>query len=172
MSVVGEGSGRTYYPKGQILRMNEIMRSYQRTWGENVLWFEYDPQTASKDLVYDEGPSRAWYYPVVLPVMFIDFRQDDPIDSTAGFYVLSTASIVFQVTEAMDRFRISPLITASHFRDRFVYDNSVYRVSKFEKQGLVHGNYFTISVLGQQVKNEETVNDFQQGDTFSQQLVW
>ena len=106
-----------YIAKDQVLRMNDIMRNYQRIWGENVLWSEYDAMSATKHQVYDEGPSRVWYPPIQLPVMFLDFRQDDPIDSDEGLYVLSTASICFQVTAAMDRFRISPLYTASHFRD-------------------------------------------------------
>ena len=155
-----------------MLRMNDTMRNYQRTWGESVLWSEYDAMDASKNNVYDEGPSRVWYPPVVLPVLFLDFRQDDPQDVEEGFYVLSTASICFQVSEAHDRFRINPLYTGSHFRDRFSYDNTVYRVMKYEKQGFVHGTYLTISALGEQIKAEEVVNDAQQQDFFVQTLVW
>jgi hypothetical protein len=161
-----------WYAKDRIIRMNEVMQNYQRVWGENVLWFEYNAGTSTKNDVYDEGPSRVWYPPMTLPVMFLDFRQDDPIDTSEGFYVLSTASICFQVTEATDRFRLSPLLTANHFRDRFSYDNIVYRVAKYEKQGFVHGTYLTISVLGEQVKSEEVVNDMQQQDYFTQNLVW
>jgi hypothetical protein len=161
-----------WYGKERLNRMNEVMQNYQRTWGEHCLWFEYDAMASSKHQVYDEGPTRVWHPPVTLPVIFLDFRQDDPIDSDQGFYVLSTASVVFQVTEAMDRFRISPLLTAAHFRDRFQYDNNVYRVTKYEKQGFVHGQYLTISALGEQVKGEEVVNDAQQADFFSQTLVW
>jgi hypothetical protein len=161
-----------WYPKDRLLRMNEVMRNYQRVWGENVLWFEFDQMATTKHEVYDEGPSRAWYPPVVLPVMFIDFRQDDPIDSEQGFYVLSTASVCFQVTEATDRFRFTPLATANHFRDRFQYGDIVFRVTKYEKQGFVNGTYLTVSALGEQVKGEEVVNDAQQADFFSQTLVW
>jgi len=161
-----------YIAKDRVIRMNEVMRNYQRIWGESVLWSEYDALDASKHNVYDEGPTRVWYPPMVLPVMFLDFRQDDPIDTDVGFYVLSTASVCFQVTEATDRFRINPLFTASHFRDRFSYDNIVYRVTKYEKQGFVHGTYLTISALGEQIKAEEVVNDAQQQDFFVQQLVW
>ena len=161
-----------WFQNDQIIRMNEVMQNYQRYWGENVLWAEYDAMSSSKNEVYDEGPSRAWYPPVVLPVMFVDFRQDDPQDTDQGFYVLSTASICFQVTAAMDRFRTSPLYTAAHFRDRFSYDNTVYRVTKYEKQGFVHGSYLTISALGEQIKAEEVVNDTQQQDFFVQTLVW
>ena len=164
--------GYTTSAKSRLVRMNETMRNYQRSWGESVLWSEYDAMASTKHDVYDEGPSRVWYPPVVLPVMFLDFRQDDPIDTTDGFYVLSTASICFQVTEANDRFRINPLSTAAHFRDRFSYDNNVYRVTKFEKQGFVNGTYLTISALGEQVKNEEVVNDMQQQDFFVQTMVW
>lgn len=166
------GYAPDWYAKDRIIRMNEIMRNYQRSWGESVLWFEYDAMSSSKNTVYDEGPSRVWYPPVVLPVMFLDFRQDDPIDSEEGFYVLSTASICFQVTESTDRFRLNPLSTAAHFRDRFSYNDLVFRVTKYEKQGFVHGTYLTISALGEQVKSEEVVNDMQQADFFSQTLVW
>jgi hypothetical protein len=152
--------------------MNETMRNYQRVWGESVLWFEYDAMAATKHEVYDEGPSRVWYPPTILPVLFLDFRQDDPIDTDQGFYVLSTASICFQVTEANDRFRIGPLATAAHFRDRFSYNDVVFRVTKYEKQGFVNGTYLTVSALGEQVKNEEVVNDLQQNDFFVQTMVW
>jgi hypothetical protein len=158
--------------KNSIIRMNEVMRNYARTWGENVLWFEYDAMSSSKNAVYDEGPNRNWYDPVTMPVFFLSFRQDDPVDSDQGFYVLSTAQVCFQVTEATDRFRINPLNTAAHFRDRFSYDNNVYRVTRYEKQGFVHGTYLTISALGEQVKGEEVVNDAQQQDFFVQNLVW
>lgn len=161
-----------WYGKERLIRMNDVMRNYQRTWGEYVLWFEYDAMASSKHQVYDEGPSRVWYPPVTLPVIFLDFRQDDPIDAEEGFYVLSTASVCFQVTESMDRFRVNPLLTAGHFRDRFQYDNNIYRITKYEKQGFVHGTYLTISALGEQVKGEEVVNDTQQADFFSQTLVW
>jgi hypothetical protein len=161
-----------WYATDRLLRMNETMRDYQRAWGENVLWFEYDSMASTKNQVYDEGPSRAWYPPVVLPVLFLDFRQDDPMDTESGFYVLSTASICFQVTEANDRFRLSPLFTATHFRDRFSYDNNLYRVTKYEKQGFVNGTYLTVSALGEQVKGEEMVNDEQGQDFFVQTLVW
>lgn len=166
------GYAPAWYAKDRLLRMNETMRNYGRVWGENVLWFEYDSMASTKHNVYDEGPSRVWYPPVVLPVLFLDFRQDDPIDSESGFYVLSTASICFQVTEANDRFRLGPLNTAAHFRDRFSYDNNIYRVTKYEKQGFVNGTYLTVSALGEQVKGEEVVNDPQQSDFFSQTLVW
>jgi hypothetical protein len=161
-----------WYAKDRLIRMNEIMRNYARTWGESVLWFEYDSMSSSKNDVYDEGPSRVWYQPVVLPVLFLDFRQDDPQDTELGFYVLSTASICFQMTEAASRFRIGPQNTAAHFRDRFSYDNNTYRVTKYEKQGFVHGTYLTVSALGEQVKNEENVNDMQQQDFFGQTMTW
>jgi hypothetical protein len=161
-----------WFYKDQIIRMNDTMRAYQGVWGESVLWSEYDAMASTKHPTYDEGPSRAWYPPVVLPVMFLDFRQDDPLDTDEGFYVLSTASVVFQVTSAVDRFRTSPLFTANHFRDRFSYDNIVYRVTKYEKQGFVHGTYLTISALGEQVKAEEVVNDTQQQDFFVQTMTW
>lgn len=161
-----------WFAKDQIGRMNGIMKDYQRTWGENVLYFEYDAQASSKHDVYDEGPSRSWYDPFVLPVFFLDFRQDDPEQTSAGFYVLSTASICFQVSEAMDRFRVNPLYTAAHFRDRFQYDNNIYRVQKYEKQGFLHGTYLTVSILGEQVKPEEMVNDMQGQDFYTQRLVY
>ena len=161
-----------WYAKDRLLRINETMRTYARYWGESILWFEYDAMSSTKHDIYDEGPSRIWHPPTILPVMFLDFRQDDPMDAEEGFYVLSTASVCFSVTEANDRFRIGPLNTAAHFRDRFSYDNNVYRVTKYEKQGFVNGTYLTVSALGEQVKNEEIVNDMQNQDFFVQTLVW
>jgi len=157
--------------KSEMTMMNDIMRNYQRTWGENVLWFEYDQLSATKNDVYDEGPSRAWFPPSELPVMFLEFRQDDPINTDEGFYTLSTATVTFQVSVAHDRFRFSPLLTAAHFRDRFSYDSRHYRVAKYEKQGFVHGQYLTITAMGVEIKSEEIINDMQQADFFTQTMT-
>ena len=155
-----------WWSKYEMTMMNDIMRNYQRTWGENVLWMEYDQLSARKHDVYDEGPSRAWYPPIELPVMFLLFRQDDPMEGADGLYTLSTASITFQVSVAHDRFRFNPLETAAHFRDRFSYDSRHYRVAHYEKQGFVHGQYLTITAMGEEMKTEEMVNDMQQHDFF------
>lgn len=161
-----------WYAKDRIVRMNETMREYGRSWGESVLWFEYNDQFSTSNDIYDEGPSRVWYDPVALPVLFLAFHQDDPSETDRGLYTLSSASICFQVSEAADRMRLSPLLTEVHFLDRFSYSNVTYRVSRYSKQGFVHGTYLTISVFGVQVKDEEMGNDLQQADYFSQTLVW
>lgn len=151
------------------------MRSYQRNTGEYVLWFEFNPALSSRHPVYDEGPNRMWFSPFVLPVMFTSFHQDDPKHTAEGLYTVSSATITFAVVETYDRFRSSALNTGGHFKDRFSWTAPseaamVFTVTDFEKQGLVHGTYLTISARGEQVKSEEFANDVQGPDYFYQQV--
>lgn len=158
----------------EVASINRGMQNYQRSegggTGEAVLYFEFDPSGSSSHAIYDEGPSRAWFAPFNLPVMFLDFHQDDPVDGTDGLYVVSSCSFTFQLSLAWDRFRIPPVNSGAHFKDRFAYGNpmTAYTVTDYEKQALVNGRYLTISVRGQQLKEEEFFNDVQFRDYFSQ----
>lgn len=162
--------------KRDIQSMNRGMSSHQRSTGENVLWFEYNPQDSTKHPIYDEGPSRMWYRPFMLPVMFLNYHQNDPTRTDDGLYIVSSASFTFQIFNNVERFKISPLDTAKHFKDRFAYNNPpffplLFNVTDYEKQGFVNGTYLTVSVRGEQVKSEELVNDVQNQDFFFQEQV-
>lgn len=152
--------------------MNLGMRKHQREWGESVLWFEFNPGDSQKHPIYDEGPSRVWFPPFVLPVLFIDFQQNPPAPDTDGLYNVASAAVTFQLTEALNRFRVDPTVTVAHFRDRFSYGGIIFTVVQYEKRGLVNGIYLTISCRAEQVKEEEFFNDFQAKDFFLQQLVY
>jgi hypothetical protein len=157
--------------KQEIASINRGLSKYQRMVGENILWFEFNPADSERHPVYDEGPNRVWYPPVVLPVLFLSFHQDDPKHTTEGLYHVSSASITFAVNESIDRFRVSALNTGGHFKDRFAFNSPpeaamVFTVTDFEKQGFVKGTYLTISARGEQVKQEEFANDMQGADFF------
>jgi hypothetical protein len=160
--------------KRDLLSINRSMRGWQRLTGESVAWAEYDPASSSKHAVYDEGPDRVWRTPFFLPVMFLNFVQEDPIRSEDGTYFLSTATFTFQIEEAEGRFHFPAENTGAHFRDRFAYwfeeptAWTVFTVTDYEKQGFVRGHYLTISVKGRSVKEEEMVNDTANRDFFAQ----
>ena len=150
--------------------MNRGMKEWQEYVGESVLWFEFDPAHSSSHPVYDEGPSRMWFPPVQLPVLFADFNQDDPRGDDDGLYTVSSIAITFTVAAAWDRFRIPPVNTGAHFKDRFAHGNPMtsYTVTDYEKQGYLNGRYLTISVRGEQLKEEEFFFDYAGRDYFSQ----
>ena len=156
--------------KYEVESANRGMSRYQRDTGETVLYFEFNPSSSSSHPIYDEGPTRSWFAPFHLPVMFVDFHQDDPVRSDEGLYVVSSCAFTFQLSVAWDRFRIPPVNTGAHFKDRFAYGNpmTAFTVSDYEKQGLVNGRYLTISVRGEQLKEEEFFQDIQFRDYFSQ----
>lgn len=156
--------------KYEMASMNRGAKEWQRETGESVLWFEFDPSQSSAHPIYDEGPNRMWYPPVRLPVMFFDFHQDDPVRAEEGLYTVSTATFTFMTSIAWDLFKIPPVNTGAHFKDRFAYGNPMtsFTVTKYEKQGFLHGRYLTTSVRGEQLKEEEFFNDVQFRDYFGQ----
>lgn len=157
--------------KRQQLLWNQNMQKYQRRSSESVLWAEYDPVRSERDAVYEEGSAsggRVWFPPVQLPVMNLDFDQDPSKGGDEGFYLISNMRVVFTVFDAVNRFHVDPEATGQHFRDRFSYNNSVFTVLEYEKQGgPILGRYFTIAVLGRQVKEEEFWQDVVGKDFFT-----
>jgi hypothetical protein len=160
--------------KGEIDGLNRTMRTYQRWTGESVLWFEYDVMDSTRHPIYDEGPSRLWYPPTVMPCFFVSFDQfvGTRASNDDGIYTMASMTITFQVSETWDRFRVSALNTGEHYRDRFSYGTgqqaSVYSVDNYEKQGFVNGTYLTVTARGTQVKDDELVLDVQGKDFFVQ----
>lgn len=156
--------------KSHLNQFNQTMRRYQGWTGETVLWAEFDPAHSSEHPIYHEGPSRWWKIPVALPVMFITLVQG--VEMREGLYPVQTATITFQVEAAQERFSVDPLDTDGHYRDRFSYgtwpQSHVFTVTDYQKQGLVRGEYLTISVKGVQVMPEEFADDIQPESFFIQ----
>lgn len=158
--------------KNDLAQINLGMRRHQRLFGEYVKWFEYNESDSTQHNIYSEGPSRMWYPPVVLPIFFGAFVQTPGTNDDDGLYTVADFAITFQVTEAMNRFRIDPRNTELHYRDRFSYADHLYYVARYEKQGFLHGTYLTISVRGSQIMPEQMVEDAQPLSFFNQILTY
>jgi len=122
--------------------------------------------------IYDEGPSREWFPSIILPVTSFFVRQGAPLDPGEGLYLVQSATLTFQVSEAADRFQVDPLQNEYHFRDRFSYAGVIYAISSYEKSGLVNGTYLTISVRGEEVKDDELQLDTQDFDFYTADMTW
>lgn len=160
--------------KREVNSWNGAMKTYQRWTGENVFWFEYNYEETEDDGIYSES-HRAWYPPFYLPVFFADFSQGGPlIEQGDGMYSSQTLSVTFQVSEAINRFQVDPLDTRLHFSDRFAYGMppSVYTVTNYERQGLVHGNYLTITATGRMVQDQEFYQDYFAADFFKSGVIY
>jgi hypothetical protein len=160
--------------KREILSINDGMKSYQRWTGENILWFEFNHASSQAKWPYDEG-GRVWYPPTVLPVLFVNFEQkSSDAEEGEGVYSGADMSFTFQISEAMNRFRINPLDTQNHFDDRFAYGTPMqaYTVTSYERQGLVHGTYLTVTVSGRLVQDQEFENDYLGKDFYLNRVIY
>lgn len=131
------------------------MRRYQREMGETVKLYEFDKATSTMNDTYDEGPSRRYHRPKLVPVIFFYFREAQDLATDEGHYTVNTAHWTTSVDLMRKAGVTNPLDTDNHFFDRFEFNGFLYRIVSYEKQGFVHGTYLTIAVDGVQVKDDE-----------------
>lgn len=143
----------------EIRSIKRGIKSYQRETGQQIIWYEFDPVNSTKDPVYDEGPSRRWKPGKRVPVVFAYFHEDEDRPAAEGFYMVNT----LHFTVLMDSLRragvSNPEDTEKHMHDRFSFNGNTYSIDRYQKQGLVHDQWMTVGVDGNQVKEEELAGD-------------
>lgn len=146
--------------KREIQSINRGIRDYQHETGETVLWYEFDTVTSTKDDVYDEGPSRRWHPAKRVPAVFVYFTEGPEVpDPDTGLYITSTAHFTVSI-DMLRKAEISePENTDAHMNDRFSFNNRLYSIDRYEKQGFVHNHWLTVAVDGHEVKDDEMMTD-------------
>ena len=138
------------------------MRGWRDVWGDEVDYWHLDPGASASDDVYDEaiGVGRVFTGPTRLPVMHVVHGRGPNENGQTGFYYNDNLS--FQV--AFDLFVQSGMTlvdidTGMYLKDRLVYDQKAFRVTKISPMGKIQRRPTVISIEATQIKSDELRDD-------------
>jgi hypothetical protein len=146
---------------------NEVdasLRGRQDETGDTVNWYRFDREDSEVSDIYDEGYGEGLVFrgPFPVPMMHVVREEgsdqntpegqywNDTIHATASFRMLERAGFTFLDLEHQN-----------YLRDRFVYDDRVFRVTRMEVLGQIQRRDVVVSLDATELKGDELVNDKQ-----------
>lgn len=162
-----------------IRAANKHMRREARRWGQQVLWYEFNPASVedvdSGDLgtgydadLYDEGGAqvrpgttdtgtgRRWKSPKPVQVQLARLDEGAEQYDDRGTYEVDRLTVIVS-RQALVFAGIDPDVDRED--DRVVFDGRVFAVTHFDKRGRIADTYFTVTVTCTQVKEDEMQTD-------------
>jgi len=146
----------------EINEINAGLRGQQQAFGDTVNYYVFEKEESTVDDIYDEGTGGGKVYngPIPLPVLQVTHLEGGADNGENGFY--SNDEVHFTLT--FDEFtktgmQAADIHPANYLRDRIVYDDIVFRVTKVEILGQIRRRDIIVAVDGTQVKGDELVND-------------
>lgn len=139
-----------------------IKSEVQRTVGQHVDWWIFDPQNSAADPIYDVGASsggRRWLSPKRVPTVSAIILHGQTIQNERGFYQTDMGRFLFRIDDIA---AILPAVVDTpdiHIKDRFVYRGQVFMPSQFYLRGLLTDKYTLLMLDANQVNPEELIND-------------
>jgi hypothetical protein len=157
-----KAKGGRFNTDAETLRMFDGMRGWENAYGDYILYFELNSQQTQYDDVYNEaiGVGRVYNNPIRLPCLHVTHMRGENENGEVGFYynddlTATVSSQMFQ-TSGMILARVD---TGEYMRDRLVYDQKVFRVTKLSVLGQIQERDTIISIEATEVKPDELVDD-------------
>ena len=136
------------------------MKDYQREVGQLVLWFRFNEAATTAHPIYDTGPQRQWYPPVLVPAYISEYLRARKNFDDDGLYFVDHLHMIFSYDAFFRTGMPDPDPNGqNHLNDRVAFDGRLFSVSAFFPQGRVADRFLTISVDVNQVKQEEMDED-------------
>lgn len=141
------------------------LRDWHRWTGDNIYYYRFAYDQSTKDPTYGEatGPlGRVYFGPNLVPALHVIHIEGDNDNTEEGFYYNDRAHVTMSFDQ-VKRMGLSKmdLNTQNYLKDRFVYDDKVFRVTSVQILGQIQQRDIIVSVDATQVKPDELVNDVQ-----------
>jgi hypothetical protein len=139
-----------------------ISTELQHTVGQVVKWLIFDPAQSEKDSIYavaSQTGGRKWKRAVSIPAFGAFVYQGASEHNVRGFYNTDLLRASFAADEII---RAIPDIVTDpdqHILDRIAYRGRLFVPRILNLRGLIQDQYTVITVEGNQVNPEESVND-------------
>jgi hypothetical protein len=146
----------------EVNEIDSALRGRQDEVGDTVTYYRFSAELSESDDIYDEGSGagRVYLPPMPLPVLHVTREEGGNQDNPEGFYtndeIHLTASFEQIVKVGLTALDVE---TDNYLRDRFVYDNRVFRVMKIAVLGQMQQRDIIVGMDATQVKPDELVND-------------
>lgn len=151
-------------------KIGDALRGWQPAFGDIITYYRFDFASSEESNIYDEsiGTGRHFKGPVEVPVLHvIQTMGEDELDER-GFYTNDTISVTCGFRQlARTGLQWVDLRNGSYLRDRFAYNDKLFRILGMATQGKLVRSYLIVEVTAVQLKTDEIADDAQ----FSQYAV-
>lgn len=144
--------------KRHLNQINRSFRRYQRTVGQIVTWYEWDPTSSGVTGTYDEG-SRGWKPPRPMPILHLVRDEEEQVPREEGFITTGRVHLTASPEQLRRAGMSDPYDSRRHLHDRFLWDNEVWEVRTWRLQGRLVNFETVIGIDAQRVAPEEMYND-------------
>ena len=138
------------------------MKGWQKTYGDVIRYFRFNPAASQIDPVYDEatGAGRQYFPPIAVPCQHVTHVQGENEYGEYGMYYNDslTAFISFSSFTGVG-LTYADIETGNYIDDRVLYDRKVFRVVQLITQGQIQQRDLIILLRGVQLKPDELVDD-------------
>ncbi|MEU1816094.1 hypothetical protein ABZ543_12985 [Streptomyces roseifaciens] len=139
------------------------LRGWQRGTGDSFTYFRFEYDQSEMHDVYDEAVGRGkefygrWQVPA-LHVVHNEATNTDPRDT--GLYITDSLHVICEFDQIYKVGLTEADIKHACFqRDRIAYDKILFAVKHVEIQGQIRRRDIIVSIDGEQIKDDELVND-------------
>lgn len=138
----------------------EGMKQYQLDAGQWCYWFRFDKADTTSHPVYDIGPERVWYPPVILPLLTGEYTRATQNMDDDGLYLIDHVHCVVSYDAFFHTMMIDPDPQGqNHLNDRVAFDGTLFNVDSFIPRGRIGSYFLTISIELAEVAEEDMVED-------------
>jgi hypothetical protein len=145
-------------------RIYSAIEGWSDSFGDYVAYFRLDTQATQYDEVYEEaiGPGRVYAAPINLRCIHVTHVRGENDNGEYGFYY--SDDLIFPVQYDIfikSGMSLADVETESYERDRVVYDQKVFRITKISIEGKIQKRPTVVSFEATQMKRDELVDDAQ-----------
>lgn len=164
MSRLDRKAGTRFTPAYEVRDFSDALLSYQGVNGDALDYYRFSRDASQQHPIYNEpaGAGRWFVGPQRIPVMNMVREEGMPNQMPGGLYWTDTAwfSVPYAglVRAGMGRIDIEH---GRYARDRVVYDDRVFRVSRIQVHGQVKRRDLMVVITVNQLKAEDLVGDAQ-----------
>lgn len=161
MSRMDNKQGR-FSPDFEATEFNRAMLSVYGVWGDWCEYYRYHAEASAEHSIYDEPTAAGRWFKGPARLAVIDMIREEgmPYNKAPGMYWVDTAyfkvpfaSLVRMGLNEMD------IDHGAYVKDRIVYDNRVFRVSRIQVHGQIRQRDMTASITINQLKPDELLLD-------------
>lgn len=163
--------GRVDFKRGRFTVAQETrsifagLRGYQSLAGDQIEYWRFDHDDSATDPVYDEatGAGKVYFGPYSVPALHVVHLQGDNTEGgTQGFYTNDSLSATVSFRQfARIGMTAADIRTNAYGRDRAVYDEKVFRITRITALGQIRRADLILAIEGTQLKADELVDDAQ-----------
>jgi len=151
-----------FSPVFESYEIDAALGDHQSVYGQEINYFRFSHELTQSHDIYDEGAGagRVYFAPVKIPVLQVIREEGPATQEQGGLYWTDTIRVIAAFRQLINAGLTELDIQHGRYlKDRFVYDQRLFRVTAIRIMGQVRYRDVIVSIEGVQLKREDILND-------------